>query len=307
MNSIILKGRAKINLTLDVIGKRENGYHDLQMIMQSINLHDTIYIRKTKTKGVRLEANYSWLPTNEKNIAYRAAQLFFEESNIQGGVAIEITKRIPVAAGLAGGSTDAAATLVGMNRLYNTRYSKEKLMEMGLKLGADVPFCIMRGTMLAEGIGEVLTPLKPMPSTYVVLVKPPVSVSTASVYKGLNLETIKTHPDTQAVIKALDEGNVRKIASHMSNVLEEVTIPMHPVIQEIKESLIEYGAMGAMMSGSGSTVFGLFNNREAAAKAANYFKVQCNMREVYVTTTYSMIEKKGRTSRRRSELQKRGV
>lgn len=307
MNSIILKGRAKINLTLDVIGKRENGYHDLQMIMQSINLHDTIYIRKTKTKGVRLEANYSWLPTNEKNIAYRAAQLFFEESNIQGGVAIEITKRIPVAAGLAGGSTDAAATLVGMNRLYNTRYSKEKLMEMGLKLGADVPFCIMRGTMLAEGIGEVLTPLKPMPSTYVVLVKPPVSVSTASVYKGLNLETIKTHPDTQAVIKALDEGDVRKIASHMSNILEEVTISMHPVIQEIKESLMEYGAMGAMMSGSGSTVFGLFNNREAAAKAANYFKVQCNMREVYVTTTYSTIEKKGRISRRRSELQKRGV
>ncbi len=170
MNSIILKGRAKINLTLDVVGKRANGYHDLEMIMQTVNLYDTIFIRKTKTPGIRLRSNYSWLPTNSKNISYRAAEVFFKEAGIEDyGVSIEITKRIPVAAGLAGGSTDAAATLIGLNKLYGTFYKQEKLMELGLKLGADVPFCIVRGTMLAEGIGEELTPLTPLPSTHIVL------------------------------------------------------------------------------------------------------------------------------------------
>ena len=303
MNSIMLKGRAKINLTLDVVGKRENGYHDLEMIMQSINLYDTIFIRKTKIPGVRLKSNYSWLPTNEKNIAYKAATLFFEETGINGGVAIEITKRIPVAAGLAGGSTDAAATLVGLNRIYETRLSKQKLMEMGLKLGADVPFCIARGTMLAEGIGEELTPLTPMPSTHVVLVKPAISASTAVVYKNLDINNIKKHPDTKKVINALDNGNVRMIAENMANVLEEVTIKMHPEIEDIKQDLMKHGAMGAMMSGSGSAVFGLFATKEAAQKASRYFKTQRNMREVYVTTTYSPaksnITRSGRGQRRR--------
>lgn len=307
MNSIILKGRAKINLTLDVVGKRENGYHDLEMIMQTVNLYDTIYIRKTKVPGIRLKANYSWLPTNEKNIAYRAAQLFFEESGINGGIAIEITKRIPVAAGLAGGSTDAAATLVGLNRLYETHYSREKLMEMGLKLGADVPFCIVRGTMLAEGIGEELTPLTPMPHTYVVLVKPPISVSTAVVYKNLNLNHIKKHPETKIVIEALEEGNVQKIADHMSNVLEEVTIAMHSEIEDIKKDFMKHGAMGTMMSGSGSTVFGLFGTREAANKAAKYFKMHHNIREVYVTTTYSPVLKKKEDKGQRRGLIRRGA
>lgn len=308
MNSIILKGRAKINLTLDVVGKRENGYHDLEMIMQTVNLYDTIYIRKTKVPGVRLKSNYSWLPTNEKNIAYRAAELFFKESGISGGVAIEITKRIPVAAGLAGGSTDAAATLVGMNRLYETYYSKEKLMEMGLKLGADVPFCIARGTMLAEGIGEELTALTPMPPTYVVLVKPAFSASTAVVYKNLDINNIKTHPDTQRVIKALEEGNVKEIASNMSNVLEEVTIPMYPEINDIKDAFMKHGAMGTMMSGSGSTVFGLFETKEAAQKASRYFKMQHNMREVYVTTTYSPISSNTKAHKgQRKALKRRGV
>ncbi len=308
MNSIILKGRAKINLTLDVVGKRENGYHDLEMIMQTVNLYDTIYIRKTKVPGVRLKSNYSWLPTNEKNIAYRAAELFFEESGIHGGVAIEITKRIPVAAGLAGGSTDAAATLVGLNRLYETGYSKEKLMEMGLKLGADVPFCIARGTMLAEGIGEVLTPLEPMPTTYVVLVKPPFSASTAVVYKSLDINNIKRHPETQKVIEALKNGDVKEIASNMSNVLEEVTIPMHPEIDKIKEGFVKHGAMGTMMSGSGTTVFGLFENEEAAKRASRYFKSQHNIREVYVTTTYSPNGSNTKAHRgQRKVLKRRGV
>lgn len=307
MNSIMLKGRAKINLTLDVVGKRENGYHDLEMIMQTVNLHDTIYIRKTKVPGIRLKSNYSWLPTNEKNIAYRAAQLFFEESGIDGGVAIEITKRIPVAAGLAGGSTDAAATLVGLNRLYETHYSKEKLMEIGLKLGADVPFCIVRGTMLAEGIGEELTPLTPMPHTYVVLVKPPISVSTAVVYKNLDINSIKKHPETKIVIEALEEGNVQKIADHMSNVLEEVTIGMHSEIEVIKKDFMNHGAMGTMMSGSGSTVFGLFNTKEAANRAAKFFKMHHNIREVYVTTTYFPMLRDREDKGQRKGLKRRGV
>lgn len=307
MNSIILKGRAKINLTLDVVGKRENGYHDLEMIMQSINLYDTIYIRKTKMPGVRLKSNYSWLPTNEKNIAYKAATLFFEETGINGGVAIEITKRIPVAAGLAGGSTDAAATLVGLNRLYETGFSKERLMEMGLKLGADVPFCIARGTMLAEGIGEELTQLNPMPYTHLVLVKPPVSASTAVVYKNLDINNIKRHPDTQTVIKALEKGNVQEVAQNMANVLEEVTIAMYPEIEDVKVELMKQGAMGAMMSGSGSSVFGLFDSKEAAIKASKHIKSQLGIREVYVTTTFSPGRYSSAGRRKPQQLGRRGV
>ena len=285
MNSIILKGRAKINLTLDVVGKRDNGYHDLEMIMQSINLYDTIFIRKAKTPGIKLRANYSWLPTNSKNIAYRAAEVFFEEAGIKDyGVSIEITKRIPVAAG---GSTDAAATLIGLNRLYETFYKQDKLMQLGLKLGADVPFCIARGTMLAEGIGEVLTPLTPAPDMYIVLAKPPISVSTANVYKSLKVDNISKHPNTKNMITALEHGNINEIASLMGNVLEEVTIPMHPVIGEYKELFLKHGAVGSMMSGSGSTVFGIFDSKEKASQAYKYFKVDRNVREVYMTTTYS--------------------
>lgn len=299
MNSIILKARGKINLTLDVVGKRENGYHDLRMIMQTINLYDTLYIRKTKMPGIRLKANYSWLPTNEKNIAYRAAQLFFDEMQQSPAVAIEITKRIPVAAGLAGGSADAAATLIGLNKLFDTRYSKQKLMEMGLNLGADVPFCILRGTVLAEGIGEELTTLSSMPYTHIVLVKPPISVSTAIVYKNLNIMDIQAHPNTEEMIEAIEAKDLNNIASHMVNVLEGVTIPMHPIIKEIKEELVNHGAIGSMMSGSGSTVFGLFENREKAHAAAGYFKMERNIRDVYLTTTYCKTQKGAHINDRR--------
>ncbi len=288
MNSIILKARAKINLTLDVVGKRENGYHDLEMIMQSINLYDTIFIRKAKTPGIRLRANYSWLPTNAKNIAYRAAEVFFAEAGITDyGISIEITKRIPVAAGLAGGSTDAAATLIGLNKLYETFYKQDKLMELGLKLGADVPFCIARGTMLAEGIGEELTPLTPPPNMHIVLAKPPISVSTANVYKSLKVDEIEKHPDNRSMIQALEDGDINKIASLMGNVQEDVTIPMYPIIAQYKQMFLEHGAVGSMMSGSGSTVFGIFDSKEKAIEAYKHFKVDLNVREVYMTKTYS--------------------
>ena len=287
MNSIILKARAKINLTLGVTGKRDNGYHELEMIMQTINLHDTIYIRKATVPGIKLSINYSWLPKDERNIAYKAAKLFLDEMNINEGLSMEIFKRIPVCAGLAGGSADAAAVLIGLNRIFNTHLSKEKLMEMGLKLGADVPFCIARGTMLATGIGEILTPLVSMKQTYVVIVKPPINISTPTVYGNLDINNIKTIPDSQKVIKALEEGNVSEIAANMKNTLEDVTIKLHPEIGKIKELFIDYGALGSMMSGSGSAVFGLFETKNKAEEVARKLKLEHNMREVFVTTTFT--------------------
>ena len=200
---------------------------------------------------------------------------------------MEIFKRIPVWAGLAGGSADAAAVLIGLNRIFNTHLSKEKLMEMGLKLGADVPFCIARGTMLATGIGEILTPLVSMKQTYVVIVKPPINISTPTVYGNLDINNIKTIPDTQKVIKALEEGNVSEIAANMKNTLEDVTIKLHPEIGKIKELFIDYGALGSMMSGSGSAVFGLFETKNKAEEVARKLKLEHNMREVFVTTTFT--------------------
>lgn len=286
MHSIILKARGKINLTLDVVGKRDNGYHDLRMIMQTINLCDIIRIKKIKTPGIRINTNLRWLPKDDRNIAYKAAQLFLEESNIKSGIFIEIQKKIPVAAGLAGGSSDAAAVLVGLNKIFKTRYSKKHLMEIGLRLGADVPFCIERGTVLAEGIGEELTPLISLPHTYIVLAKPNISVSTATVYKNVRIEAIKEHPDTEAVISAIEKGDMNFIANNMKNVLQEVTIPMHPEIESIKQKMLQRGAMGSMMSGSGPTVFGIFSTKEKAIVAANYFKTRENLKEVFVTSTF---------------------
>lgn len=300
MNTIILKARGKINLTLDVIGKRPNGYHDLRMIMQTINLYDTIKIKKTKTPGIRINNNLAWLPKDDRNITYKAAQLFLEEMQIESGIYIDIFKRIPVAAGLAGGSSDAAAVLVGMNKLFETYLSKKKLMEMGLKLGADVPFCIARGTMLAEGIGEELTPLKTLPFTHILLAKPNISVSTASVYKALKVDEIKTHPKTDEVVDAINKQDMHFVIHNMQNVLEEVTIKMHPEIEKIKKDMLRYGALGSMMSGSGPTVFGIFESKQKAVKAAHYFKETMGLREVHVTSTFTRYKGEGRRRERRT-------
>lgn len=300
MDTIVLKARGKINLTLDVIGKRANGYHDLRMIMQTINLYDTITIKKTKTPGIRINNNLAWLPKDDKNITYKAAERFFKESNINGGVYIDIFKRIPVAAGLAGGSSDAAAVLVGLNKLYETHYSRKKLMEIGLEIGADVPFCILRGTVLAEGIGEVLTPLPSLPSMHIVLAKPNMSVSTASVYKALKLDEITVHPSTDEYVEAIKNQDIQYITNNMANVLEEVTIKMHPQIEEIKKEMLKHGALGSMMSGSGPTVFGIFPSKYKAALAAEYFKNKCGLREVHVTSTFCTFKREGRKHARRN-------
>ena len=273
MNEIELKSLAKINLGLDVLGRRENGYHDVRMVMQSIYLH---------------VSNLRFLPIGEGNIAYKAAHMLIEEFSLEGGVRITLNKHIPVAAGLAGGSSNAAAVLFGMNRLFRLGLSKEELMERGVKLGADVPYCIMRGTVLAEGIGEELKELPPMPKCTVLIAKPPISVSTKVVYEALDAKEISEHPDIDGVIEGLEEGSLKKVASAMGNVLEDVTIPMHPVIEEIKQEMKECGALNAMMSGSGPTVFGLFENRTAAREAQRRIREKSLAGQVYVTSIHGV-------------------
>ena len=288
MNQIELKALAKINLGLDVLGRRENGYHDVRMIMQSIYLYDEVKIEKMSIPGVEVATNLDYLPTGGDNIAYKAAKLLRDEFRISDGVKITLNKHIPVAAGLAGGSSNAAAVLFGMNRMFRLGLSQKSLMDRGLKLGADVPYCIMRGTVLAEGIGEELKPLPDMPKCTVLIAKPPVSVSTKAVYEALDSKEITAHPDIDAIIKGLEQHDLRKIAGAMGNVLEDVTIPMHPVIARIKQEMIEAGALGAMMSGSGPTVFGLFTSRSSAREAQKRIREKALTRQVYVTNMHSV-------------------
>ena len=288
MNQIELKALAKINLGLDVLGKRENGYHDVRMIMQSIYLYDEVKIEKKDTPEIEVVSNLNFLPTGEDNIAYKAARLLQEEFKISDGVKITLKKHIPVAAGLAGGSSNAAAVLFGMNRMFRLGLSQKSLMERGVKLGADVPYCIMRGTVLAEGIGEELHKLPAMPKCTVLIAKPPVSVSTKTVYEALDSKEITEHPDIDGTIDGLERQDLKKIAGCMGNVLEDVTIPMHPVIDEIKQVMKDCGALGAMMSGSGPTVFGLFESRAGARDAQRRIREKALTRQVYVTNIHSV-------------------
>lgn len=287
MHEIELKARAKINLTLDVIGKRPDGYHEVEMIMQTVNLYDYITIRKMRAPGIKLKTDLKWLPEDERNLAYKAAKLMVETYNIDQGILIELKKRIPVAAGLAGGSSDAAAVFVGLNTLFDLNLQKTDLMDLGVKLGADIPYCILTGTALAQGIGERLTKLPPMPFCHVVIAKPPISVSTAHVYKSLNLEEISFHPNTEEVIEGIKKRDLRKIAKNLGNVLESVTIEEHPIIEEIKNTLVEYGALGSLMSGSGPSVFGLFENSKDAQAAAKELRLHSKAKDIFVTTIFN--------------------
>ena len=288
MNQIELRALAKINLGLDVLGRRENGYHDVRMIMQSVYLYDEVKIEKKDAPGIEVATNLKFLPVDRDNIAYKAAELLKEEFHISQGIKITLKKHIPVAAGLAGGSSNAAAVLFGMNRMFRLHLSQQDLMERGVRLGADVPYCIMRGTVLAEGIGEELKTLPAMPKCTVLLAKPSVSVSTKTVYEALDSKEIIKHPDIDGIIDALKRQDLRQIASCMGNVLEDVTIPMHPVISEIKSEMMEAGAIGAMMSGSGPTVFGLFESRAAARTAQRRIREKTLTRQVYVTSIHSV-------------------
>ena len=288
MDSINLKALAKINIGLDVTGIRDDGYHEVSMIMQTVNLFDKLTIRKTADSSVTMSTNLKFLPVDDDNLCIKAAKLLLEEFNIPTGVHIELEKHIPVAAGMAGGSTDAAAVLFGVNQLYKLKLSRQDLMERGVKIGADVPYCIMRGTALAEGIGEVLTPLPPMIKCPVLIAKPGISVSTKQVYQSLDacFDTVK-HPDINQLIEDIKVQDLEALCSHMGNVLEEVTIPMHPIIADIKAHMLEHGAVGAMMSGSGPTVFGFFKDNKTAKAAKEALTETGMVKQLYLTTLFN--------------------
>ncbi len=286
-NDISLKALAKINLGLDVVRRREDGYHEVRMIMQTIQLYDRLDIKRTQEPGIQIQTNLSFLPVNENNLIYKAAKLLMDEFSITDGVSVKLDKRIPVAAGMAGGSTDAAAMLIGVNRLFSLGLTKRQLMERGVQIGADVPYCIMRGTALAEGIGEALSPLPPMVKCPVLVAKPSISVSTKFVYQNLKLDDTTIHPDIDRLIDDIKAKNLHDIAAHMGNVLETVTIPNYPVIDEIKKHMLSNGAVGAMMSGSGPTVFGLFDDEDTAKKAYKAMRSSHLARQVYLTSIYN--------------------
>lgn len=288
MERIQLKALGKINLGLDVLGKRENGYHDVRMIMQTVYLYDEVTLEKQQNPGITVTSNLVYLPTDENNIAYRAAKLLLDEFGAECGVSIDLKKRIPVAAGMAGGSSDAAAVLFGMNRLFGWKLSEKDLMERGVTLGADVPYCIMRGTALAEGIGEELTRLPAMPKCHVLIAKPSINVSTKTVYEKLDSASIVEHPDIDGIIDGLKNKDISRVAGSMGNVLETVTETQYPVITQIKEAMMKGGAMNAMMSGSGPTVFGLFKERSAAKKAAEQIRQMELAKQIYTTTIHNV-------------------
>lgn len=287
MNQIKIRARAKINPALDVVGKRQDGYHDLKMLMQTVNLCDNLTITKTTKKGLWLTSNLSWLPCDERNLVYKAAQLIMENYSIDAGVSIELEKKIPAAAGLAGGSADCAATLIGMRNLFKLNISEEQLMNMGKELGADVPYCIMRGTALAEGIGEILTPLPPFPSTFVLLAKPPINVSTPAVFKEFELDKVEKKPDIDGIIECIKNNDLQGICDKMCNVLETVTVKNYPVVAQVKKAMVDFGAMGSLMSGSGPTVFGFFKTYEQGINALKHIRSTYHIREIYLTTVFN--------------------
>ena len=283
METLKLNAYAKINLGLDVIGRLPNGYHEVKMIMQSVGICDELTFEK-QPSGITVTTDSGELPTDENNLIYRAAKLLLETCAVKEGVRIHLTKRIPIDAGMAGGSTDAAATLKAVNQLFRFGKTKEELMELGVKIGADVPYCILGGTALAEGIGERLTPLPPMPDCHLLVAKPDINVSTKYVYTTLDAAPILFHPDIDGMTAAIFAGDLTGITAKLGNVLETVTVPAHPIISKIKEKFLELGSDGVLMSGSGPTVFGIFSDKTAAEKAYASMKQSSLAGQVFLTT-----------------------
>jgi len=288
MNYINLKANAKINLALDVVCKRDDGYHDLSMIMQTLKLHDNILIKKSNRFKLKLITNLGWLPVDERNLVYKAISLIQQNYNVPCGVIVEIKKNIPVSAGLGGGSADCAAALIGMRRLFNLLIPNSELLQMAKTLGADVPYCLMQGTVLAQGIGDKLTKLENHPHVYVLLAKPNISVSTVGVFKSLDLQSIDKRPNIDNMIKNIQLGNLVGITNNFCNVLENVTEVNFPIIKDIKSIMYHHGALGALMSGSGPTVFGYFENKSDAVATIKYLKLnKKSVREVYLTGIFN--------------------
>ncbi len=280
---LVKNAYAKINLGLDVIRRREDGYHEVKMIMQTVDICDTLTFERREDEELHIYTDNQKLPCDEHNLIYKGAMVLFEETGRRIGADIVLNKRIPIAAGMAGGSTDAAAAMLALNEMMGQPLTKEQLMKIAVRVGADVPYCIMGGTALSEGIGEILTPLTPPPKAHLLVAKPDIDVSTAFVYRNLKLQEIKKHPDIDGMAEALKRGDLKGITDRMENVLETVTIPAHPVIGEIKEICMAEGAMNALMSGSGPTVFAVFNKKEDAERTGEKIRERGLSQEVYVT------------------------
>lgn len=282
MEQCVRKAYAKINLGLDVIGVLENGYHEVKMVMQTVGIHDVLTLQKIPT-GIVVTTDNGELPTDENNLIYKSAKLMIEKYDIQEGVRIHLEKNIPIAAGMAGGSTDAAGTFIGMNELFELGATEAELRQLGVKVGADVPYCIMGGTALAEGIGEKLTRLPSPPDCYLLIAKPDINVSTKYVYEHLDAEGVEKHPDIDGMIEALQQGSLEGVIARLGNVLESVTVKKYPIIEEIKQIMLENGAEGSLMSGSGPTVFGIFRAKETADKALQVLQEKQLAKQLFVT------------------------
>ena len=281
--TITRKAYAKINLGLDVVRRLPNGYHEVRMIMQNVGIYDVLTFEKAD-EGITLQVDYQELPADGNNLIWKAAKLLLDTAGIQGGVRITLEKHIPIATGMAGGSTDAAAAFLGINELYEIGYDIEQLKTLGVKIGADVPYCIQGGTALAEGIGEVLSVLPTPPACHLVIAKPDINVSTKFVYENLRANELEEHPDIDGMINALKMGDLKGITDRLGNVLETVTVPAYPIIEEIKTVMRNEGAENALMSGSGPTVFGIFTYKEKAEAAAERVKNAGLAKQVFVTT-----------------------
>jgi len=287
MREVRMKARAKINISLDVVRKREDGYHDLSMIMQTVDVFDKVNIKRIKKDEILLKTNLPFLPVDDKNLVVQVIKYMKSEFNIKEGVFVDLYKVIPIGAGLAGGSADAAVTIKGMNKLFNLKLSLKDMMEIGKNFGADIPYCINEGTALAEGIGEKITYLKDFPKCHIVICKPTFSISTGSIFRDLDISMIKEKPNTSLLIDSINNGDIHTIAKNLCNVLETVTIKKYPQIKDIKDEMINQGALGSLMSGSGSAVFGIFDNKDLAAKAAKQLKSNEIIKFVYLTKIYN--------------------
>ena len=286
-----LRAFAKINLGLDILRKREDGYHEVRMILQTIQMYDVLEMKKVKKPGISLSVNYPYIPSDERNLVYKAAKLLMDEFQVKEGVDIRLEKFIPVAAGMAGGSSDAAAAMVGINHLFKLGLSEKDLMDRAVNIGADVPYCIMRGTALAEGIGEKLTRIAQVPDCYVLIGKPGIGVSTKTAYESLQLDKIQSHPDIDGMIRDIENGNLLAMTDKMGNVFESGIIGKYPVIGEIKDLMEANGALKAMMSGSGPTVFGIFDDREKMEAAAAVLR-QSNLAKTVFATEVTKVRER---------------
>lgn len=284
-----LRAMAKINLGLDIIGKRPDGYHEVRMIMQTIQMYDVLEIQKKNTPGIFLTTNLPFIPTDERNLVYKAAKLLMDEFGITEGISLRLEKSIPVAAGMAGGSSDAAAAFVGVNNLFHLGLGKRELMERAVQVGADVPYCVMRGTALAEGIGEKLTRIPPVPRCFILIGKPGVTVSTKTAYESLNLDGISSHPDIDGLMEEIRKGDLRGMSKKMGNVFEPGIIEKYPVIQEIKNVMEAGGALKALMSGSGPTVFGVFDDRRRMMETAEELRRGKLAKTVFATEVFNQL------------------